>query len=174
MNWIADPKILLLIALLMTMVEECVCQYGNAGGNSYQDYGGEQDYDYPDPDYGKGEVDIYTYPNKVPTREFMCYSCTYTLFNGLSAGLQQCQDPFVPYGVPEVACSGECAKIYIKTSDTQFIITRNCLPNCVEHRDADGFTDCCTGHLCNSPASTSKPSIIWILCILILLLVLST
>ena len=41
-------------------------------------------------------------------------------------------------------------KIYHKTSDTEYTISRVCLPNCRDVMDEKGYTQCCSGHLCNA------------------------
>ncbi len=81
--------------------------------------------------------------------EFICYSCTFQIRSGKASGYESCRDPFVAMDIPEVPCSGHCAKIYLNISVTDFSITRQCLPGCEDQQDDRGYTQCCGGNHCN-------------------------
>lgn len=44
-------------------------------------------------------------------------------------------------------------KIYHKTSDTEYTITRTCLQNCKNIKDEKGYTQCCYNDFCNGSPS---------------------
>jgi len=99
-------------------------------------------------DYSQGS-DYY----EVPEPEYQCYSCTYHVRQGTAAGQDNCRDPFVKSGISLMPCKGPCAKIYHKTSDTEYTLTRTCLLNCKDIKDEKGYTQCCFGNFCNGSPS---------------------
>jgi hypothetical protein len=89
-----------------------------------------------------------------------CYSCLYFKF-GLDdfQGLENCNEPFVPIGIPEQLCSESCAKVYTRTGvapHSHITVTRACLPKCKEQISNTSYTQCCKRRLCNGDRSASR------------------
>ncbi|XP_022082625.1 uncharacterized protein LOC110974941 [Acanthaster planci] len=91
-----------------------------------------------------------------------CYNCTYIDFGQATSGPKGCIDPFMPSGIDQVPCSGQCMKATVVFKASQYSpawtsTTRTCAKPgepCVE---LEGFTIesttssvwCCDGASCN-------------------------
>lgn len=146
------PVVLLQFSVFILVLIGC----SGAAASSLRDKNKPPTYDqydsnvppYKSFDYSQGS-DYY----EMPEPEYQCYSCTYHVRQGTAAGQDNCRDPFVKSGINLMPCKGPCAKIYHKTSDTEYTITRTCLQNCKDIKDEKGYTQCCYGNYCNGSPS---------------------
>lgn len=101
--------------------------------------------------YGDGQYDS-PQNDDVPVEPIRCYTCEYAVLASQrhEEGVRACMDPFSGDGVPEILCSGPCAKKYEYRGENSFTIRRSCLPSCEERSTENGsYTMCCSEHLCN-------------------------
>lgn len=103
-------------------------------------------------DYGSEGVQRTDAPKSIS-----CYSCELLVINNGVQGYEQCGEPFYPSSsLPTISCTGPCAILYHRFSDTSYRLSRVCMPNCKESKDLLGYVNCCTENLCNgSTASTT-------------------
>lgn len=109
----------------------------------------------------------------------MCYTCHFHVQKGHSQGMENCRDPFLKSGIPEVPCQGPCGKIYRRLSvekekEDEYMVIRNCVPNCKDLRDDKGFTTCCSSRLCNSGNDLVNGSCCWTVLITAVIITLLT
>jgi hypothetical protein len=88
----------------------------------------------------------------------LCYSCTYikSIHDGEVhfQGEASCADPFDGNDIPQIACSGPCAKNILMPKPEEFMVVRSCQPKCRSlARDDGSFIKCCEGKLCNDASS---------------------
>ena len=133
------------------------------GGYNY----GGGGYDYGDDSNGKSATGpVY--------RIVSCYVCHYTKTLNHEQGLSNCDDPFLPDGIPLVNCDGFCARTKTKMSEGGTMIIRSCLPNCKNVKNHVISIECCVGAECNSATLSAAHNIFYMnyLCWLLLSIIL--
>eukprot|EP00918_Siedleckia_nematoides_P082399 GHVU01180589.1.p1 GENE.GHVU01180589.1~~GHVU01180589.1.p1 ORF type:complete len:128 (-),score=4.13 GHVU01180589.1:290-625(-) len=99
--------------------------------------------------YSNYDYSYYEDIADVNETRYKCYVCTFTIWHGHSRGQENCRDPFNKANIYLFECPGPCAKIYHRSSETDYLVHRNCYENCRPHQQQNEYIECCTGDFCN-------------------------